>query len=483
MRSMEAAAPEGKQFEVEAEAGASPHWLARDPMEWILRIGVFMCFVGHGAFGLLRKPAWLDYFAALGIAPDVAMVLMPVVGSLDIMLGVAALVAPVQPVLLWAVAWGLWTALLRPIAGEPFWETLERAGNYGVALALLVWIRAGRARWALPAVSMVLQWTVVLLLLGHGGLAAAGKPLLVGHLAAVGLPPGSVEVVAWIDVALALAIAVRPALATLYMAFCWKLGTELLFPVAGAPVWEFIERGGSYAAPLALGVLLVQRSVVPVPSWTVTVRARTVAVIALLAAAAAVPAVAVAQDGSRAEGRWAEVARTVPSDGAMRHLVDELAGGGYTLLCRHAITDHGQRDRGRSRAEQRNLNHEGRAQARRWGRSIGALDVPIGEVRASPMYRTMDSAELAFGRVEADNRLRGSSQLAALLRLLAARPAAGTNRVLVSHQGTIRRVVPIGRAPLEEGDCLVLESGADSAGFAVRARVGADDWIRAERDR
>jgi hypothetical protein len=31
-----------------------------------------------------------------------------------------------------------------------------------------------------------------------------------------------------------------------------KLGTEALRPLAGEPIWEFIERGGSYGAPLAL---------------------------------------------------------------------------------------------------------------------------------------------------------------------------------------------------------------------------------------
>jgi hypothetical protein len=35
----------------------------------------------------------------------------------------------------------------------------------------------------------------------------------------------------------------------------WKVGTEWLRPMAGEPLWEFIERGGSYAAPLALLVL------------------------------------------------------------------------------------------------------------------------------------------------------------------------------------------------------------------------------------
>ncbi len=38
----------------------------------------------------------------------------------------------------------------------------------------------------------------------------------------------------------------------LISAFVWKVGTELLRPMVGEPTWEFIERGGSYAAPLAL---------------------------------------------------------------------------------------------------------------------------------------------------------------------------------------------------------------------------------------
>jgi hypothetical protein len=37
--------------------------------------------------------------------------------------------------------------------------------------------------------------------------------------------------------------------------FAWKLGTEALRPLAGEPIWEFIERGGSYGAPLALAWL------------------------------------------------------------------------------------------------------------------------------------------------------------------------------------------------------------------------------------
>jgi hypothetical protein len=36
----------------------------------------------------------------------------------------------------------------------------------------------------------------------------------------------------------------------------WKLLTEMMFLTSGAPIWEVVERGGSYGAPLALFVLL-----------------------------------------------------------------------------------------------------------------------------------------------------------------------------------------------------------------------------------
>lgn len=37
--------------------------------------------------------------------------------------------------LAWMLLWCLWTALLRPLSGQGWWEFLDRAGNYGVRLA------------------------------------------------------------------------------------------------------------------------------------------------------------------------------------------------------------------------------------------------------------------------------------------------------------------------------------------------------------
>src|SRR4051812_47381543 len=99
-----------------------------------------MCFVGHGAFGIITKEAWVRYFAVVGLGRATAYAMMPVIGTLDITMGIILLVAPVPLVAMWMLAWALWTALLRPLAGEPFWEMLERAGNYGVPAALLLWM-------------------------------------------------------------------------------------------------------------------------------------------------------------------------------------------------------------------------------------------------------------------------------------------------------------------------------------------------------
>jgi hypothetical protein len=168
--------------------------------------------------------------------------------------------------------WATWTALLRPLSGETFFETIERAGNYGVPLALLLFTAMPRswngftAKLDAPArdertvtlTMTVLKWTTVLLLAGHGALGAVtGKAMLTGHYAAIGLSPSTTAMVGWFEIVLAAAVAIRPMVGLLLFIGAWKLATESLFVVAGAPIWEFVERAGSYAAPLALAALMM----------------------------------------------------------------------------------------------------------------------------------------------------------------------------------------------------------------------------------
>jgi hypothetical protein len=245
-------------------------------LEWTLRTGAFMCFVGHGAFGIMTKEAWVPYFAVVGIGRDAAYTLMPAIGGLDIAMGCLVLWRPRPAYLLWMTVWAVWTALLRPLGGEPIWEALERAGNYGVPAALLA--LGGRiSGWrglvdelqpqfltstTLARLRVVLAVSVLLLLFGHGALGVIGKTGLTANYAsvvssstasAITVPIGWAEIVA----SLIASMAAWPGV--LFVVAAWKLVTEALFLTNGASVWEWVERGGSYAAPIALAIVLALR--------------------------------------------------------------------------------------------------------------------------------------------------------------------------------------------------------------------------------
>jgi hypothetical protein len=245
-----------------------------------LRIAAAMCFVGHGAFGVITKPAWLPFFALAGIGPELGYRLMPVVGVVDIALGLSVLVWPVRAALVYMAGWAVWTALLRPLTGQGVAEFMERAGNYGVPLALLAVgaasLLGGRVAAlvrprtledsAASRLAWILRATTATLLAGHGLLAVAGKPQLVQPLATIGIGDGGAATLAvvvalgWFEIALAVGVLLVPAWPLAAFVCLWKIATELLFPLTGDSVWEFIERGGSYGAPLALAILTAARS-------------------------------------------------------------------------------------------------------------------------------------------------------------------------------------------------------------------------------
>ena len=106
-------------------------------VEWILRIGVFGTFLGHGVFALLVKQSWIPYFTSVGISESMAVFLLPLIGIIDITVAIFALAKPIRAVLIYASVWAFMTALIRPISGEPIWDFVERTANWAVPLALL----------------------------------------------------------------------------------------------------------------------------------------------------------------------------------------------------------------------------------------------------------------------------------------------------------------------------------------------------------
>ncbi len=242
-------------------------------LPWILRTGVAMCFLGHGAFGLITKKAWLPYFGVAGIPEPVAWHLMPWIGGMDVTIAFLAFIWPCRALFLWAATWAVWTALLRPFAGQGWPEFFERAGNYGVPLAILViiglrgaWFARLPEQWALAEtsrrnVARVLRIALATLLAGHATCALVLKKAGLAHhyeVFGVADPARVMGAVGWFELLLALAVLVVRAPALVVFACCWKIATEALFLTSGAPapLFEVIERGGSYIVPLALAWLL-----------------------------------------------------------------------------------------------------------------------------------------------------------------------------------------------------------------------------------
>src|SRR6266436_504900 len=92
-------------------------------------------------------------------------------------------------------------------------------------------------------------------------------------------------------------------------------------------------------------------------------------------------------------------------------LLAELRKGGYVLYFRHAATDFSQNDERMKSyedcANQRNLIDRGRAEARAVGAAIRELRIPIEPVLASPFCRTVETAQLIFGRAQKMQEVRG----------------------------------------------------------------------------
>jgi hypothetical protein len=236
-------------------------------IHYTLRLAAGMCFIGHGAFGIITKPIWANYFAVFGISNDVAYNLMPWVGVMDIFLGISILIYPTKAVITWLIVWSFITALLRPLSGEPFAEFIERAGNYGAPLTLLLlsgfprkktdWLREIKpdksiGTMPLKHIILCLRIVVFLLLLGHGWLNLIDKKSLLDQYTSLGFssPTQVSQLIGLFEVIAAVAILIRPLRPFILIVLAWKIVSELFYPKYEA--FEWIERSGSYCSLLAL---------------------------------------------------------------------------------------------------------------------------------------------------------------------------------------------------------------------------------------
>jgi hypothetical protein len=109
-------------------------------IEWVLRIGVFGTFIGHGCTALLIKSSWIILITAFGFSSGMAVKILPLIGIVDILIAITILLKPYRGVLYWAVFWTFITALSRVIAGQGILEFIERFSNIACPLALLIFV-------------------------------------------------------------------------------------------------------------------------------------------------------------------------------------------------------------------------------------------------------------------------------------------------------------------------------------------------------
>jgi phosphohistidine phosphatase SixA len=177
---------------------------------------------------------------------------------------------------------------------------------------------------------------------------------------------------------------------------------------------------------------------------------------------------------------WAQ--QSVPSwDLPAAQLLAEMRSGGRILFWRHPATDFSENDSRMKSFEdcggQRNLIDKGRDDARKIGIAVRALGIPIGRVLASPFCRTVETAELAFGRTaEKFDEARYQSAADGAERYADLRAALGRspgepNMVIIGHGLPFYALTGM---RLAEGEIAVVRPLGGR--FEVEGRIKPGDW-------
>jgi phosphohistidine phosphatase SixA len=173
-------------------------------------------------------------------------------------------------------------------------------------------------------------------------------------------------------------------------------------------------------------------------------------------------------------------------------LIGALREGGNVIVLRHGATRADQVDAkpfdAKDVVHQRQLNDQGRATAKAMGEALNRLEVAVSQVQSSQYNRAVETATLLdLGEVNATEALNegGTTTMAqgnadkgaALRKLAAAPPTAGTNVILITHKPNI--VGAFGKDWSDVSECEATIVRPDGkGGFIVVARVLVADWAR-----
>jgi phosphohistidine phosphatase SixA len=182
-------------------------------------------------------------------------------------------------------------------------------------------------------------------------------------------------------------------------------------------------------------------------------------------------------------------AGAAPADDAS--LMNALRAGGLVILLRHGSTSADQKDAVPTNFDdpttQRNLDEKGKDLAKTFGESLRRAGVPVGQVYSSRFNRAYETAVLAgFTTIvktddvtESNDTVTGEEKArraAALKKMLAMAPPAGTDTIIITHRPNIVDALGQDWANVAEGEAGIFRPM--SGGFELVARVQMSDWAR-----
>ncbi len=172
--------------------------------------------------------------------------------------------------------------------------------------------------------------------------------------------------------------------------------------------------------------------------------------------------------------------------------INDLRLGGYVIVFRHGATSSDQASADpMSRpnvSAQRQLNEQGRAQAKSIGEQMRRLKIPVGLVLTSMTQRAVDTGTLlGFGEVTATLDLteggpavsadENNRRAQALRGFVTGGPPADNNLVIVSHKPNIIDAFGKDWLDVREGEASVFAPDGDG-GYRLVVRIQPSEWSR-----
>jgi phosphohistidine phosphatase SixA len=159
-------------------------------------------------------------------------------------------------------------------------------------------------------------------------------------------------------------------------------------------------------------------------------------------------------------------------------LIADLQKGGYVIFFRHTATDMKQKDRDPNLENcdgQRNLNQKGKEEAQQIGAAFRRFNIPVGKVLSSPFCRTLETAQIAFGKATKSEALlsvfydhnKNLTIIQSFTKLLRTMPSDATNTILVGHGVNLDTALEI---TLKEGGAAIFKPKPDSS-FALVSQI------------